>query len=223
MSQAERRTGLWRVAHRSDPLAFTPPERCSWGHRFDDVSRRHRTMYCAETPQTALREVLADLRPNAAVIAKHLERYGAAGADSLPRAPITERWRQENVLVPCALVYEGRLLDLADPAERRAVEARHAQLLADHDMAHLDMHEITTRRRIVTQTIATDAYDNLGVAAIRFASSRDGQACIALFEGHAELEPDGALVGLTDPAPPPLLEVATGWGLHLAPIVPTRG
>jgi RES domain len=221
VSRAERRTGLWRVAHRSDPLAFTPHERCSWGHRFDDVGRRHRTMYCAETPQTALREVLADLRPNAAVIAKHLERYGAAAANSLPRAPITERWRQENVLVPCALVYEGRLLDLADPAERRTVETRHAQLLADHDMAHLDMHEITTRRRIVTQTIATDAYDNLGVGAIRFASSRDGQACIALFEGRAELEPNGTPIALTDPAPRWLLEVAIGWKLHLSSTEPS--
>jgi len=215
VSQAERRTGLWRVALRSDPLAFTPHERCSWGHRFDDTTRRHRTLYCAETPQTALREVLADLRPNAAVIAEHLERYGAAAADSLPRAPITERWRQENVLVPCALAYEGCLLDLTDPAERRTVEVRHAHLLAEHGMSHLDMHEITTRRRIVTQTIATDAFDNLDVAAIRFVSSRDGQACIALFEGRAELEPDGELIALTDPAPTPLLDVAKGWGLRL--------
>jgi RES domain len=224
VSEAERRTGLWRVAHRSDPLGFTPRERCSWGHRFDDTRQRHRTLYCAEAPQTALREVLADLRPNAAVIAKHLEKYGAAAAESLPRTPITERWRQENVLVPCALAYDGRLLDLADPAERRAVETRHAQLLADHGMSHLDMHEITTRRRIVTQTIATDASpDTLGVAAIRFVSSRDGQACIALFEGRAELEPDGTPLDLTDPAPAPLLEVAAGWGLHLTPAVPSRG
>jgi RES domain len=120
VSQAERQTGLWRVAHRSDPLAFTPHERCSWGHRFDDTTRRHRTLYCAEAPQTALREVLADLRPNATVIAEHLERYGTAAADSLPRTPITERWRQENVLVPCALAYEGRLLDLTDPDEQSA-------------------------------------------------------------------------------------------------------
>jgi hypothetical protein len=177
-------------------------------------------MYCAEAAQTALREVLADLRPNAAVIAEHFARYGTAAADSLPRTPITERWRQENMLVPCALVYEGRLLDLADPAERRVIEARHAQLLADHDMSHLDMHEITTRRRIVTQTIATDAYDNLGVAAIRFASSRDGQACVALFEGRAELEPEETPIALTDPAPDPLLEVAAGWGLQLAAASP---
>ncbi len=149
------------------------------------------------------------------MIAEHLERYGTAAADSLPRTPITERWRQENVLVPCALAYEGRLLDLTDPGERRTVEVRHAQLLAEHGMSHLDMHEITTRRRIVTQTIATDAFDNLDAAAIRFVSSRDGQACIALFEGRAELEASGDFIALTDPAPAPLLDVAKGWGLHL--------
>ncbi len=223
MSDAERRKGLWRVAHRSDPLEFTPHERCSWGHRFDDLNRRHRTLYCAETPQTALREVLADLRPNAAVIAKHHQTYGPAAAKSLPRTPITGSWRQQNVLVPCALVYEGRLLDLADPGERREIEARHAHLLAEHGMSHLDLHEITTRRRIITQTIATDVYEHLDVAAIRFASSRDGHACIALFEGRAELEGDGEPLDLTDPAPAALVDVADGWGLQLMPVMPLSG
>jgi hypothetical protein len=78
---------------------------------------------------------------------------------------------------------------------------RHVQLLAEHGMSHLDMHEITTRRRIVTQTIATDAFDNLDAVAIRFVSSRDGQACIVLFEGRAELEASGDFIALTDPAP----------------------
>lgn len=220
MSLHDRRAGLWRVAHYSDPLGFTPRDRCSWGHRFDDVQRRHRTLYCATTQETALREVLADLRPNAEVIAKHLEVYGAEAASSLPKAAITEKWRQDNVLVPCALVYAGRLLNLTDAHQRQEIETRHAQLLADHGMSHLDMHEVTTRRRAVTQTIATDAYDNLDVAAVVFASSRDGHACIALFEDRADLEGTGPPIVLTDPPPESLVKLAADWKLGLSSAAP---
>jgi RES domain len=222
VSLPERRTGLWRVAHYRDPLEFAPHDRCSWGHRFDDVERRHRTLYCASTPETALREVLADLRPNADAIAKHRKVYGAAATASLPKSAITEKWRQDNVLVPCTLLYEGRLLDLTDVHERHEIETLHAQLLAEHGMSHLDMHEVTTRRRIVTQTIATDAYDNLDVAAIRFASSRDGHACIALFENRAELEEAGPPIALTDPPPEPLVKVAADWKLDLSSAAPAN-
>ena len=167
--------------------------------------------------------MLADLRPNAAAIAKHRHTYGAAAAESLPKTPITERWREGNLLAPCTLAYGGRLLDLANSHERHEIEIRHAQLLADHGMAHLDMHEITTRRRIVTQTIATDAYDNLDVAAIRFASSRDGYGCIALFEDRAELVAEGDVIELTDPAPKALLRVAAEWDLRLVPAMSSQG
>ncbi len=126
MSLPERRTGLWRVAHYSGPLEFAPHDRCSWGHRFDDVERRHRTLYCASTPETALREVLADLRPNAEAIAKHRKVYGAAAAASLPKSAITEKWRRDNVLVPCTLLYEGRLLDLTDVHERQVLPRIHS-------------------------------------------------------------------------------------------------
>jgi hypothetical protein len=222
VSLPERRTELWRVGHYTDPLGFVPHDRCSWAHRFDDIQQRHHTLYCATTPETALREVLADLRPNAAVIAKHLKRYGPKAASSLPKAAITEKWRQDNVLVPCTMLYKGRLLDLTDPRDRRVVETRHAQLLTKHGMDHLDMHEITTRRRIVTQTIGTDAYDNLDVAAIRFASSRDAGTCFALFENRAELEQEDVPITLTDPPPQPLETVAADWGLDLAPAAPAR-
>jgi hypothetical protein len=222
VSLHERRSELWRVGHYTDPLGFVPRHHCSWAHRFDDIQQRHRTLYCATTPETALREVLADLRPNAAVIAKHLERYGPEAASSLPKAAITEKWRQDNVLVPCRMTFEGRLLDLTDINDRRMIETRHAQLLTEHGMSHLDMHEITTRRRIVTQTIGTDAYDNLDVAAIRFASSVDGGTCFALFEDRAELEEAEAPIALTDPPPEPLVTVAADWGLELAPAAPAR-
>jgi hypothetical protein len=54
-----------------------------------------------------------------------------------------------------SLELHGDLIDLADPGTRQAVERRHAGLLVDHNLEHLDLHEITIRRRVVTQTIAS--------------------------------------------------------------------
>lgn len=50
---------LWRVGYYADPLGFTPLELYQFSHRFDDVHRRFRTLYCADSAETCLREVLA--------------------------------------------------------------------------------------------------------------------------------------------------------------------
>jgi len=95
---------LWRVGHVSDPAGFPPRSGYEWSHRFDDRLRRWRTIYCAWTPETALREVLADLRPNAATLARFLRRYGPEALAELPSASITRAWRKRNVLVPVRVV-----------------------------------------------------------------------------------------------------------------------
>lgn len=216
---------VWRVGLRSDPLGFVAPERRSWGHRFDDPRERFGTLYCALVAETCLREVLADLRPNAAAIASYMERFGPEAATDVPAQPVTAKWRQLNVLAPAAMELDGPLLDLTDVEQRRQVELRHAKLLAEHGMAHLDLHEITTPRRVVTRTIAADAYDALGNTAIRFASRLDGLPCYALFEGRARLVAAGDGVALTDPTPEALQNVAAGWQLALEPapaVTPTR-
>jgi hypothetical protein len=51
-----------------------------------------------------------------------------------------------------------------------------------------DIAQVTVRRRAVTRALATDAYDELGCAGIRFPSRLDGLPCYALFEGRARLE-----------------------------------
>jgi len=66
----------WRVGHISDPLGFVPHDRCAWNHRFDDPGRRFRTLYWALRAETALREVLADLRPNTAQLADYAAVFG---------------------------------------------------------------------------------------------------------------------------------------------------
>ena len=71
------------------------------------------------------------------------------------------------------------------------------QLLLEHDMQHLDLHEITTRRQ-------PSAFPRL-----------DGNTCIALFEGRGTASPAGDHIALTDPLPEPLTNVTAPWGLVL--------
>ena len=70
-----------RVGYRLDPTAFTPRDLYAYNHRFDDAQKRFRTLYLTEPPETALREVLADFRPNLADRQRHIQRFGAEAAD----------------------------------------------------------------------------------------------------------------------------------------------
>jgi hypothetical protein len=207
----------WRVGHASDPIGFLPRERCSWNHRFDDPEQRFRTLYCAIEPETALREVLADLRRDTQEVANYLATFGADALADLPAAEITADWRRQNVFVCCHINAQAEILDLTDPTVRHQMEQRHAALLAAHRMKHLDVTEVTQRRRSMTRVIAADAYDELGCAGIRFPSRLDGLPCFALFEGRASLEAVDDPIPLTDPAPRALENVAADWSLVLQP------
>lgn len=80
---------VWRVGFIGDPLGFVPVVRRAYNNRFDDIRRRFGTLYCALVAETALCEVLADLRPNAAAISRYIKRFGgeAAGDIRLPPSP----------------------------------------------------------------------------------------------------------------------------------------
>lgn len=80
---------LWRVGYHLDPTAFTPRDLYAYNHRFDDAQRRFRTLYLAEQSETALREVLADLRPNLAAQQRHIERFGPAAAADFALESVT--------------------------------------------------------------------------------------------------------------------------------------
>lgn len=208
---------LWRVGYRADPLAFTPSELCSGHHRFDDPTRRFRTVYCAEHPETALREVLADFRPKVSALQAFAEKFGDDALDDVPAGLVTMVWREQHLLTPTRMDLDGDLVDMTDAAVRAELESRHAAMLIEHGLEHLDFHELTTRHRLVTQTIAGDLYDR-GAAALRFPSSLDGQANVVLFEGRGELEEAGDSTALTEPPPKPLVTVCTEWGLRLESI-----
>jgi hypothetical protein len=207
---------LWRVGYYADPLGFAPLELYGFNHRFDDIQQRFRTIYSAQLPETALREVLADFRPNLGAIRRHVDRYGPEAAQDVVAEPVTAQWRTQQVLVPLTLQLDGPLIDLTDVPTRQDIEQRHRDLLLQYDLQHLDMPEITTRRRPVTQTIAAHLFDE-GVSAVRFPSKLDGNPCFAVFEGRGSLVQAGDPIALTDPPPEALTNVAGPWGLQLEP------
>lgn len=216
MSAAAADSAHWRVGYHGDPLGFVPSEICEWSHRFDDLHRRFRTIYVAELAETCLREVLADFRPNLSAIRRFQEEMGAEAAHELASQPITAAWRREHVLAPVRLHLDGGICDLTDVLQRQKIEERHVDLLIKHEMRHLDLHEITTSRRVVTQTVAAAIYDG-GAAAIRFPSCLDGNPCLAIFEGRGEPELADEILPLTDPPPTALLQVIGPWRLDLQP------
>ncbi|MFL5862806.1 MAG: RES domain-containing protein [Solirubrobacteraceae bacterium] len=127
---------------------------------------------------------------------------------------MTAQWRRHHVLVPVELGLDGPLVDLTDVPTRQEVEDRHLDLLLEHSLQHLDLHEITTGRRPITQTIAADLLDR-AVSAVLFPSRLDGNACVALFEGRGTAILGGAAIALTDPPPEPLTDVTAPWRLVL--------
>jgi hypothetical protein len=60
------------------------------GHTGDDSKQRFRTLYCAIRPETALREVLADLRRHTDELARYLETFGEEARTDLPEASVAE-------------------------------------------------------------------------------------------------------------------------------------
>ena len=143
---------------------------------------------------------------------RHVERYGPEAVKDFTPQPVTRTWRTQHVLVPLVLQLDGPLIDLTEPSTRQRIEDCHVEVLAEHGMEHLDLHEITTSRRVVTQTIAADLFDQ-GASAVRFPSRLDGNACIALFEQRGTATPAGEVIALTDPPPQPLTNVAQDWRL----------
>jgi hypothetical protein len=94
-----------------------------------------------------------ELRPNLAARQRHIERYGPEGADDFPVAPAPAIWRRENVLVEARRELDGPVIDLFDLFDadtRQELEDRHAALLVEYGLEHLDLSEITTKRRPVT-------------------------------------------------------------------------
>jgi hypothetical protein len=205
---------VWRLGHRSGPLDFVPHALSSWRHRWDDPWREYRTIYCAERALTCLREVLADLRPNTKAIAELKELFGDETPALRGVGEVASEWREAHLLCPALTASDHEFCDLDAEVElRNELERDLAGLLAQHDMEHLDVSQVRSRDRIVTQTVSRALYE-LFYAGVRFGSNLDDQPCYALFEGRAELEPNGEPLELTDELEP-LRQVCEDFGLRL--------
>lgn len=214
---------VWRVGHISAPLDYVPRPYCSWEHRFDDPQREYRTLYSAERPLTCLREVLGDLRPNTKARAEFIEfqlDQGVAPADvHRPASEVTVKWRQDNALASATVRRSGPLADLDDRRLLEQLADAHAAMLAAHGMPQLDVTQVTSKDRPVTQAISRDLYEH-GAAGLLFRSNHDAARCIVLFEGRAELRPSAPAIPMTEDHPA-LLQVCGEYGLILRS--PARG
>jgi len=173
-----------------------------------------RTLYCAEHPRTAFREVLADFRPNAKARAEYRELFGT----DLPAPRISAAWRDTKVLARGTLeLLRGDLADLDEPTLRLPFARAQANLLTRLGVDHLDIAQIRSKDRALTQAV-TRFLAEKGAAGVLYGSNLDDQPCAALFEGRARLS---SVTGykpepLTLPHPE-LLAVCEEFGLVLEP------
>ena len=186
---------------------------CSWQQRWDDPRREYRTLYCAEQPETCLAEVLADLRPNTAMLTELAQLMGESPELLEAAGTVNPDWRRLHSLQAARPLLRGELADVEDLRLRADLERRHASLLAAHGMDHLNISEIRSRTRTVTQTIGRHIYND-GYSGVAFSSNVDGRPCFALFEGRAELQPIGEPLPMTDDLPV-LSVVCAQFGLRL--------
>lgn len=132
---------------------------------------------------TALREALQDLRPDTRVVADFKSLFETTP----PAGVVTAQWRADRRIARARVLDdEQSFVDLEDLEVRRELEERYASLLATHGMRHLDISQLRSTQRVVTQTIALELYTN-GKAGILYRSTLDNEPCVALFEHRAKL------------------------------------
>jgi hypothetical protein len=199
------------VGHVSDPLEFVPHPYCDWQNRFDDPERQYRTLYSARLATTCFREVLQAFRPNAKAIAEYIHLFG--DTDGLRAGEVPWKYRESKVLVPVSIVPDTAFLDVDDLETRRELEGNLAELLAEHGIDHLDISEIRSRQRPVTQAISRLAYEG-GCVGVAFRSNLDDADCWAIFEGRAVLAAAGTSRRLSESIPE-LEAVCAEWNLTL--------
>lgn len=163
--------------------------------------------------------MLADLRPDTTVLSELGALFGTDRRLLEAAGTVTLAFRRERVLAPATLVLDGddaaaSLVDVDDPAVRAELEREHAPMLAEHGLRHLDMAEIRSRTRVVTQRIARTLYER-GAAAIKFGSNLDDRPCYAVFEARGRLVAAGEPVDL-DADLPDLVTVCAEYGLRIA-------
>jgi RES domain len=190
----------------------------SWEGRFDDPRKhlsptaRFRTLYFARRRVTALRETLQDLRPDTRTRADYRSLFGVDPPDPI----LPWQWRADRRIARARIsAADEEIIDLENLEVRRRLEEAYAPLLAAHGMRHLDISQLRSEQRVVTQTIALELWAQ-GRAGIAYASNLDGQPCVAIFEGRTSISRygPGGRVAADDPD---LVAVAAPWLLRIEP------
>jgi hypothetical protein len=190
----------------------------SWEGRFDDPrthllpAARFRTLYLARRRVTALRERLQDLRPDTRTRADFRSLFGV----DPPVAIVPAQWRADRRIGRARIAAANdEIVDLEDLQVRRRLEEEYAPLLAAHGMRHLDISQLRSDQRVVTQTIALELWTQ-GKAGIAYRSKLDGEPCIAIFEGRTSITRYGAPQTIrVDDAD--LLAAVSPWHLRIEP------
>lgn len=190
-------TQVWRVGHVAGPLDFPPPAFIPDppAGRFDDPTKRYRTLYCSRFQSIALRESLQHFRIGSETRARGARAFGG----KVPAARVPDGWRAQRVLAPARvrLAAGGELARYEDPDLLRGLEEAFADFLAERGVEHLDIPALRSKDRTTSQLLGRFLYER-GYAGVVFESALPpGGACGALFEGRAWLEPAGVARPLT--------------------------
>src|SRR5258708_4137454 len=125
---------VWRLGRKPHPCEYIPHKYCHWNHRFDDPKHEYRTLYCAAEQITCLREVLADLRPNAKERAE-LNRLFPGQNELQPRAVVMPKWRKAHVLAEADIhITQGNIVDIDNVGVRQMLEEEFAELLEKYHL-----------------------------------------------------------------------------------------
>lgn len=153
---------LYRCGRASGPLelpsetVLQKPAR----DRFDDPSRRRRTLYAAETPKGAFLEVLAYYRPDVSVLNDIDEKV--EGDDPLPAGGRIPSSVMRDRRIASFRVHPEpaqRFLDLRELATRQYLRRAMAAKLVELKLTDLDASDVLGRNRELTQAIAGWAID----------------------------------------------------------------
>ena len=146
-------------------------------------------------------EVLAPLRPDLRTLAELAELFGAHSravrdAGMVARSDIAD---YELVRATARALEDGEFADLEELDLRHRLERSFPALLAEHGVAHLDIGELRSARRSLTQTLAGLLFDE-GFAGVVFRSKLTNGRCLAAFVGRVEFDQTRSL-GLLDSKP----------------------
>lgn len=201
------RVELFRIGHLPDPLAW-PPKEVHGAGRFDDPLGEYRVLYAGQR-RTCFLETLAAFRPSVDALAA---LQAVRNTDEpLPVTTVPAGWYRTRAVSRLRLLGGQRWLDVRAADTLEVLRGELAANLAEWRMTDLDLSDVMSRDRRLTQAISRWAYDE-GFHGVVYSSRFGAGASLwAIFEG-AQFEAVGVAQPIL-PDDPDLLAVATLFGL----------